>query len=96
MLSTQAAHALSAVDHLNRGNTKYHLRDYQGAIADYTKAIEINPQYALNYINRGIAKGMSGDHYGACSDYKKAVSVGNQATAQWLNSAGGAWCRNMR
>ncbi|MFL0750325.1 MAG: hypothetical protein AB8A32_09320 [Prochlorococcus sp.] len=34
VLSTQAANAQSAVDHLNRGNTKYQLRDYQGAIAD--------------------------------------------------------------
>jgi len=34
VLSTQAAHAQSAGDYLDRGNTKYHLRDYQGAIAD--------------------------------------------------------------
>ncbi|MFL0760693.1 MAG: tetratricopeptide repeat protein, partial [Prochlorococcus sp.] len=39
VLSTQAAHAQSAEDYLNRGNAKYRLRDYQGAIADYNKAI---------------------------------------------------------
>ncbi|MFL0758310.1 MAG: hypothetical protein AB8B32_06960, partial [Prochlorococcus sp.] len=60
------------------------------------KAIEINPQYANAYSNRGIAKRKLGDDRGGCADYKKAVSLGNQGTAQWLNSEGGAWCRNMR
>ncbi len=34
VFSTQAAHAQSAADYVNRGNSKYRLRDYQGAIAD--------------------------------------------------------------
>ena len=50
LLSTQAAHAQSAEDYVKRGNSKYRLRDYQGAIADYTKAIEINPQFALAFM----------------------------------------------
>mgnify|MGYP003956739681 CR=1 FL=1 len=47
VLSPQAARAQSAGDYLNRGVTKYRLRDYQGAIADYTRAIEINPRIPL-------------------------------------------------
>ena len=80
----------------NRGNAKEQLEDYQGAIDDYSKAIEINPQYADAYNNRGAAKELVGDLKGACADYKKAVSLGDQEAAQWLNSEGGAWCRNMR
>ncbi len=80
----------------NRGAAKYSLKDTQGAIADYNKAIEINPQLALAYYNRGNAKHGLRDQPGACADYKKAVSLGDQGTAQWLNSEGGAWCRNMR
>ena len=96
VLSTQAAHAQSADDYVDRGVAKYRLRDYQGAIADYSKAIEINPQYADAYNNRGIAKYMIlGDYQGACADYKKAVSLGHQSTAQYLNSEDGAWCRNL-
>ena len=76
VLSTQAAHAQSAEDYVNRGNTKYDLRDYQGASTDYNKAIEINPQSADAYNNRGIAKGKSGDHKGACADMRRASSLG--------------------
>ena len=76
LLSTQAAHAQSADDYVNRGNSKYRLRDYQGAISDFNKAIEINPQYATAYYNRGIIKGISGDSKGACADMRRASSLG--------------------
>ena len=79
----------------NRGNAKDDLGDKQGAIADYNQAIAINPQDALAYNNRGNAKDALGDKQGACLDYKKAISLGNQSTAQWLQSDGRAWCRNM-
>ncbi len=72
------------------------LKDYQGAIADYTKAIEISPQFALAFANRGDSKRRLGNEKDACTDYKKSASLGYQGAAQWLNSAGGAWCRNMR
>ena len=39
----------------NRGNAYYDLKDYQKAIADYTKAIELKPDYATAYYNRGSA-----------------------------------------
>ena len=73
VLSTQTAHAQSADDYLTRGNTKYRLRDYKGAIADYNKAIEINKQFALAYTNRGAAKRKSGDTQGAIADWTKVI-----------------------
>jgi len=84
-----------AVAYRNRGIHKYGLGDKHGAIADYNQAIAINPQYALAYSNRGIAKSDLGDNQGACYDYRKASSLGQQSIAQWLQSEGGAWCRNM-
>ena len=86
----------SARAYYYRGIAKSYLKNHQGAIADYNKAIEINPQYANAYANSSIAKEKQGDLQGSCSDAKKAVSLGHQGTAQWLNSEGGAWCRNMR
>jgi len=79
----------------NRGYTKYELGDKQGAIADYNQAIAINPQESIAYANLGNAKSDLGDKQGACTDFKKAIALGDQSTAQWLQSYGGAWCRNM-
>ncbi|HPD33768.1 MAG TPA: tetratricopeptide repeat protein, partial [Candidatus Kapabacteria bacterium] len=45
--------------------------DYKGAIADYDKAIGINPNYSKAYKNRGIAKEKLGDKAGAQQDYEK-------------------------
>ena len=48
---------------------------YIGAISDYTKAIEINPNYADAYNNRGNNKDDLKDYYGAISDYTKAIEI---------------------
>ena len=47
----------------------------QGALDDYNKAIEINPQYAKAFNNRGIAKHDLGDKQGALEDYNKAIEL---------------------
>ena len=59
----------------NRGISKKNLKDYQGAITDYTKAIELDPDYADAYINRGISKRNLKDYYGAITDYTKAIEL---------------------
>ena len=51
------------------------LEDYNGAISDYTKAIEINPNYAKAYYNRGLTKRNLKDFNGAISDYTKAIEI---------------------
>ncbi|MEZ4548289.1 MAG: tetratricopeptide repeat protein [Thermodesulfobacteriota bacterium] len=46
----------------------------KAALADYTKAIEINPNYADSFINRGYAKPIQ--HYeGALKDFDKAIEL---------------------
>ena len=40
----------------NRGNIRLALGDFQGAIRDQTKAIEISPEDLDPYLNRGIAE----------------------------------------
>src|SRR5271163_2803924 len=39
-----------------RGRTKFWLKDYSGAIADYDKAIKLDPKCGGYYLNRGEAK----------------------------------------
>ena len=40
----------------NRGDAKTELKQYIAAIADYDKAIQLNPNSAMAYVSRGGAK----------------------------------------
>ena len=42
----------TAEEYFNRAISKYDLKDNYGAIADYTKAIELDPDYTAAYSNR--------------------------------------------
>jgi tetratricopeptide (TPR) repeat protein len=53
-----------AADFVKKGDSKLSKGDYDGAIADYTKAIEIDPNSAGAYVNRGIAKLSNGNYDG--------------------------------
>ena len=66
----------TAQDYYNSGSTKDDLQDYRGAIADYNKAIELQPDYADAYNNRGNAKYNLHDLNGACLDWNKAGEFG--------------------
>ncbi|MBI2899966.1 MAG: tetratricopeptide repeat protein, partial [Planctomycetes bacterium] len=46
-----------------------------GAIADYTKAIELDPRNGRTYDNRADAKKAKGDLDGAIADYTKAIEL---------------------
>ena len=50
-------------------------RDLDGAVADQTKAIQLNPDNAGAYYNRGVAKQTKGDFEGAIADYTKAIQL---------------------
>ena len=75
LLSMQSAYAKSADDWVNSGNDKFESGDLQGAIVDYTKALEIDPQNAYTYSNRGLAKSNLRDYQGAITDYNRAIEI---------------------
>lgn len=52
-LSLTTAYCQTAVDWFDKGNVKVQLQDYKGAIADYSKAIELDPNDAEAYNSRG-------------------------------------------
>ena len=58
----------------NRGKSRINLGDYQGAIADITAAIRLEPS-ADAYNNRGIARKKSGDARAALADYDQALRM---------------------
>jgi tetratricopeptide (TPR) repeat protein len=59
----------------NRGNAYHDKKDYGRAIADYTKAIEIDPNNANAYKNRGDAYDDEKDYDRAIADYTKAIEI---------------------
>ena len=61
--------------------------DHYGAIADYTKAIEINPNNADAYTNRGVVKYDLKDSSGAIADHTKAIEI-NPNFADAYNNRG--------
>ena len=61
--------------HMRNGNSKFERGDYSGAIADYTKAIQLTPGNDDAFYNRGISKRKLGDNKGAIEDYNKALEL---------------------
>jgi len=78
---------LSAKEYLDNGNTKFNQKDYTGAIADYTQAIELDPKLAPAYNNRGLAKARLKDYTGAMADYTQAIEL-DPKLAQAYNNRG--------
>lgn len=65
----------TAEEYFNSGSAKYLRGDYTGAIMDFSKAIQINPNLAQAYYNRGLAKMKLNDLQGAIEDYTKAIQI---------------------
>jgi tetratricopeptide (TPR) repeat protein len=59
----------------NLANAKAELEQYEDAIADYDKSIEINPNFTEAYINRGNARGSLGLWDLALEDFNTALSL---------------------
>ncbi|MFQ4143455.1 tetratricopeptide repeat protein [Chlorogloeopsis sp. ULAP02] len=58
-----------------RGNFRAHLGDYEGAIADYTQAININSKDADAYFNRGNALYNLGNKQAAIENFRQAAEI---------------------
>ena len=65
----------NAEAYCNRGNSKHSQGDYQGAIADYSEAIRLKPDWAEAYYSRGASKRSQGDNQGAIADYSEVIRL---------------------
>lgn len=64
-----------AVALVNRGAAYASNKDYDRAIADYTRAIEIDPKNAKAYDSRGVAYTSKGDYVNAVADVTMAQEL---------------------
>lgn len=59
----------------SRGNTFLQEGQYDAAIAEFNKALEINPKSALAYYHRGLAYSNKGLHNAAVADFTDAIAL---------------------
>ncbi len=68
-------HIQTSEEYFKSAIAKERIKDYKGALADYNKAIEINPDLVKAYNNRGNIKSDLKDYDGAISDFNKALEI---------------------
>ena len=59
-----------------RGNIHLLTRRYSQAIADFTKAIDLNSELGTAYFNRGIAHLLNHNPMIACTDFERSANEG--------------------
>lgn len=61
----------------NRGDILSNLEppQYEKALSDFNRAIELDPNYDQTYYNRGVVKAHLGDKEGAMKDFNKAIEL---------------------
>lgn len=64
-----------SVEHFNRGLSYLSIKQYDMAISEFTKAVEINPTYAEAYGGRGHAYCRKGEYDRAISDYTTVIKI---------------------
>ncbi len=72
-------------DLVNRGIEKAKNGDLDGAIADFNRAIQLNPKDDAPYYNRAQAKKLKNDTAGAIADYTQAIELGSTNPAAYNN-----------
>jgi tetratricopeptide (TPR) repeat protein len=78
--------APKADDYFFTANQKYDVGNYTGALADYDRAIQLNPQYAEAYNNRGNLRYIQLQNFkGALADYNKAITLRPSSTLAYVN-----------
>jgi tetratricopeptide (TPR) repeat protein len=73
--NTEGRTSREAIEQYNRGIERQNAGDVTGAIAAYTRAIELDRKYAEAYNNRGVAY-MSQKHYpSAVADFTRSIEL---------------------
>ncbi|HEX6094726.1 MAG TPA: tetratricopeptide repeat protein [Thermoanaerobaculia bacterium] len=88
LIADQASTAeVKAVAHANIGNSHRRQQEWDSAIGEYTKAIELNPKLAALYFNRGVARYGKGDAKSAIADFGEAIRLDPKDPQAYVNRA---------
>lgn len=68
----------------NRGAAYASKKQYEKAISDYDKAIELNPGYATAYYNRAVAYASKKQYDLAISDYNKVIELSPEDSIAYI------------
>jgi tetratricopeptide (TPR) repeat protein len=63
----------------------YYNGDLDGAIADLSRSIDLNPAFSKAYSSRGVARRDKGDLDGALGDYTKAIELDPRSAVAFSN-----------
>jgi len=74
----------NATYHLNQGNTFYNEGKYEQAVAEYSKAIELDPGLASAYHNRGLAYYKMEQYDLALADFNKTIELDPKMSTAWV------------
>lgn len=74
-------------NYFNRGYLNHEIKNYEKALNDYNKAIQIDSISFLAYYNRACLKVDTNDLNGALFDYNKSINLGNNDYKIYFNRA---------
>ena len=75
LTKTKITNPESASIYYLRGGVRKQLKDYEGAISDFTQAIERKPDYVDAHNDRGIIYYNREDYQKAIADYNRAIQI---------------------
>lgn len=59
----------------NRGALELKNKDFDGALVDFNKVVEIKPDFTEGYVARGFLEQIKGDSGGALADFNKTIEM---------------------
>ncbi|BAZ01903.1 TPR repeat-containing protein [Tolypothrix tenuis PCC 7101] len=80
-----SANLLLADIYNDRGLARLQLLDYEGAMTDFSKAIQLDGNDYRAYFNRGCACGKKGDNFGALRDFSKVIRLNPSNGMAYVN-----------